>query len=120
MTEYSLLEVTKRAGVDWGYVEDLIRLGVLAATPGGAFSAGDVRRVRMVKSLERAGLPLDGKGEPVRSGALSLAFLDIASYDRFAGLSDMTFAQLSERTGPSPRTADGGSRGDGVRPAGPA
>jgi hypothetical protein len=42
VTEYSLLEVAPRAGVDSGYVEDLIRLGVLAADPGCAFSSGDV------------------------------------------------------------------------------
>jgi adenylate cyclase len=96
---YSLPEVARRAGVDPGYVEDLIRLGVISPDPVGAFSSGDARRARMVQSLERAGLPLEGMGEAIRTGSLSLAFLDLASYDRFAGLSDSTFAELSERTG---------------------
>jgi len=84
--------------VDPGYVEVLIGLGIITPADGW-FSAGDARRVRMIQSLERAGLPLEGMGTAVRNGDLSLDFLDLASYDRFAGLSDTTFQDLSARTG---------------------
>lgn len=49
--------------------------------------------------MERAGVPLDGMAVAVREGALSFSFMDVAAFDRFAGLSDMTFRQLSDRTG---------------------
>jgi adenylate cyclase len=35
----------------------------------------------------------------VRDGSLSFSFMDVAAFDRFTGLSDTTFQQLSERTG---------------------
>ncbi|HYV01570.1 MAG TPA: adenylate cyclase regulatory domain-containing protein [Actinomycetota bacterium] len=58
-----------------------------------------MRRARWVRSLERAGVPLDGMAAAVRDGALSFSFLDVAAFDRFAGLSGTTFRELSERTG---------------------
>jgi adenylate cyclase len=44
-------------------------------------------------------VPLDGMAAAVRDGALSFSFLDVAAYDRFAGLSGSTFQQLSAQTG---------------------
>jgi adenylate cyclase len=44
-------------------------------------------------------VPLEGLAAAVRDGALSFSFLDVAAYDRFAGLSGMTFQQLSAQTG---------------------
>ncbi|MGH2682348.1 MAG: adenylate/guanylate cyclase domain-containing protein [Actinomycetota bacterium] len=52
-----------------------------------------------MQSLERAGVPLDGMAAAVRDGALSFSFMDVSAFDRFAGLSDTTFHQLSESTG---------------------
>jgi hypothetical protein len=62
---------------------------------------------RWVQSLERAGLPLEGLAAAVGDGALSLSFMDVPAFDRFAGLSGTTF-QLSAQTGmatgrPGPR-----------------
>ncbi len=53
----------------------------------------------MAKSLEDAGIPLEGVAAAIERGALSLAFLDAAAYERFAALAGETFRQVSERTG---------------------
>jgi adenylate cyclase len=96
---YSRQEVAQRAGVDPGYVDRLVELGILTPAAGGAFSPGDALRARWLQSLERAGVPLEGLAAAVRDGVLSFSFLDVGAYDRFAGLSDTTFQQLSAQTG---------------------
>jgi adenylate cyclase len=52
----------------------------------------------MVRSLEDAGIALDGLAAAIRGGALNLDFLDAAAYQRFAALTGETFRQVSERT----------------------
>jgi adenylate cyclase len=52
-----------------------------------------------VRSLERAGVPLEGMAAAVRDGALSFSYLDATAFDRFAGLTGTTFQQLSAQTG---------------------
>ena len=99
MGQYSRREVAARAGVDPEYVDRLVELGLLTAGSGETFSPGDVRRARWVQSFERAGVPLDGIAAAVRDGALSFSYLDAAAFDRFAGVSETTFRELSERTG---------------------
>ncbi|HET7928777.1 MAG TPA: hypothetical protein VFM40_04420, partial [Actinomycetota bacterium] len=99
MAEYSRGEVARRAGVDTAYVDRLVDLGILRPGAGDAFSLGDVRRARWVRSFEEAGVPLEGIGAAVRDGALSFSYLDASAFDRFAGLSDTTFRQLSDETG---------------------
>jgi adenylate cyclase len=96
---YTRQEVAQRAGVDAGYVDRLVELGILTPGAGEAFSAGDALRARWLQSLERAGVPLEGLAAAVRDGVLSFSFLDVAAYDRFAGLSATTFQQLSAETG---------------------
>jgi adenylate cyclase len=96
---YSAQEVAHRAGVDTDYVDRLVELGLLKPGAADGFSPGDVLRARWVNGLERAGLPLDGMATAVRDGALSLSFLDVSAFDRFAGLTDTTFLQLSVETG---------------------
>jgi adenylate cyclase len=96
---YTRQEVAQRAGVDLDYVDRLVEVGILTPGAGDAFSPGDVLRARWVQSLERAGVPLEGLAAAIRDGALSLSFLDVGAYDRFAGLSGTTFHQLSAQTG---------------------
>jgi hypothetical protein len=96
---YPRQEVAQRAGVDPDYVDRLVELEILTPGAGDAFSPGDVLRARWVQSLERPGVPLDGMAAAVRDGALSFSFMDVAAFDRFAGLSGTTFRQLSARTG---------------------
>lgn len=99
MGEHSRHEVAQRAGVDPGYVDRLVELGILLPDTGGRFSLGDVRRARWVHSLEVAGVPLDGMATAVRDGTLSFSYLDSSAYDQFADTSDTTFRQLGESTG---------------------
>jgi adenylate cyclase len=96
---YSRQEVAQRAGVDPGYLDRLVELGILTPASAEAFSPGDALRARWLQSLERAGVPLEGLAAAVRDGALSFSFLDVAAYDQFAGLSATTFQQLSAQTG---------------------
>ena len=74
-------------------------LAILAPEEPDRFSPGDVRRVLMAKSLEDAGIPLEGVADAIGRGALSLDFLDAASFERFAALAPETFQQVSDRTG---------------------
>ena len=99
MTAYSREEAAKRAGVDPDYLARLAGLGILAPDEGGRFSPGDVRRVLMVQALEGAGIPLEDLGAALQRGDLSLAFMDTASFEKWASLSDVTFRELSARTG---------------------
>jgi adenylate cyclase len=96
---YSRDEAASKAGVEPEYVDRLVEVGILTPGEGGAFSTGDVRRARWVNSLERSGVPLDGMAAAVRDGVLSFAYLDASAFDRFAGMSTTTFAELSETTG---------------------
>jgi adenylate cyclase len=96
---YSRPEAARRAGVDAGYVDRLVELGMLTPADGDAFSSGDVRRARWIHNLERAGLPLDEMAAAVRDGSFSFSFLDATAFDRFATLSGTTFQELSETTG---------------------
>jgi adenylate cyclase len=98
MAEYSIGEVAARAGADQDYVGRLVELGVVPVGQGGDFSEGDVRRVRLMQTLERAGMPLDEVAAAIRRGDLSLDFLDMSHYRRLSSLADVTFQQLSERT----------------------
>jgi adenylate cyclase len=96
---YSRQEVAQRAGVDPDYLDRLVEAGLLTPAAAGEFSPSDALRARWMKSLERAGVPLEGLAAAVRDGVLSFSFLDVAAYDQFAGLSDTTFSQLTARTG---------------------
>ena len=98
MTSYSRAETAERAGVDPAYVGRLIDLGILAPAERDRFSSGDVRRVITVEALEGAGIPPGELAAAIRAGLLSLAFMDAASYEKFASLSAETFQQVSERT----------------------
>ena len=99
MSGYSKQALADRAGVDPAYVDQLVELKLLTPGPGDVFSVGDLRRIRMLKSLERAGIPLEGMADAVKGGHLSFAFLDLPNFDRLSGLSEKTFRDLSAETG---------------------
>jgi len=98
-TWYSHEEAAARAGVEPSYLGRLMDLGILTPEGPDRFSGGDVRRVLMCRSLEDAGIPLDGVGAAIRRGTLSLGFFDSTAYERFAALAGETFRQVSGRTG---------------------
>ena len=99
MDEHPRTEVARKAGVEPEYVDRLVELGILTPASDDAFSTGDVRRARWVRSFEVAGVPLEGIAEAVRNGTLSFRYLDASAFDRFTGLSRTTFRDLSEETG---------------------
>jgi adenylate cyclase len=89
-----------RAGVDVGYVDRLMDLGILVRPgSGSSFSDGDVRRVRLLRGLEDGGLPIDEIGTLVRTDELSFAFLDLTSWDWYGGFIGKTYRELSAETG---------------------
>jgi adenylate cyclase len=99
MSDLTRTEAADKAGLDPTYLDRLIELGIIAPDANGRLTRGDVRRARMAETLENAGIGLDALAAGIRSGRLSLAFMDTPSYQRFATLSDETFGQVSERTG---------------------
>ncbi len=99
MTSFSGTDVAERVGVEPSYLDRLVDMGILAPEEPDRFSAGDVRRVLMARSLEQAGIPLDAVAEAIRNGALTFAFFDAAGYERLAPLAAETFQEVSERTG---------------------
>ena len=92
-------EIAARSGVEVRDVERLTDLGILVADADGSFSAGDARRVGMVRALTDAGLPLDGIAAVLRTGSMTLDFADSPTYERFATLGTETFQQVSTRAG---------------------
>jgi adenylate cyclase len=92
--------LAERAGVPAGYVDRLVQLGILPkGDTDSLFSAGDVRRVRLVHGLEEGGLPLDGVSAAVRNGDLSFGFLDLPSWDWYGGFGGKTYRELSAESG---------------------
>jgi adenylate cyclase len=99
MGEFTLDELAVRAQCEPDQIAELIDLGVIVPDPDGRFSTGHVRRVRIVRALERSGLPLAGIAEGIRRGILGLDFADTPAYELFDPLGEHTFAQLSAETG---------------------
>ncbi len=99
METYSSSEVAQRAGVTPEYIDRLVEMGILTSDTGDMLSPGDVLRAGWIHSLEQAGVPLEGMAAAVRKGALSFSFMDVAAFDRFAGLTETTFNQVSAETG---------------------
>jgi adenylate cyclase len=91
--------VAERAAVAPEYVDRLVQLGIVSPDENDGFTDGDVRRIGIVASVERSGLPLEGLAEAIRRGEVSLAFVDQPVYERFASFSGPTFGEVSASTG---------------------
>src|SRR4249920_3419015 len=96
---YRMPEAAERIGISLDDLRRLVDLGILQPDADGRCSSGDVRRASLVESLVAAGISLDGLGAAMRSGLVSLDFLDAPAFERFSAYSGVTFAQLAERTG---------------------
>jgi adenylate cyclase len=96
---YEIAEAAERIGVSVEELDHLVELGILRRDAENRFTAGDVRRAGLVKSLMTAGISLDDLGTAIRSGQISLDFLDQPAYERFSALGGVTFAQLAQRSG---------------------
>jgi adenylate cyclase len=99
MAEGDAAWVAEAAGVEPAYIARLAELGILGPLELSGYGPGDARRAALVRTLELAGLPLEGIAAAVRQGTLSLAFVDLPSYQGFASFQAVTFAQTSAATG---------------------
>ena len=98
MATFSRLEAARRAGLEVDYLDRLEALGLVTALDD-RYSAGQVRRAQLVRTLDQSGIPLEGLAAGVRHGAISLDFVESETYERFAALADETFAEVAARTG---------------------
>lgn len=95
MSQVSPLSAAEQAGVSPEFLSRLVELEIVSGTADGRLSATDIRRVRIVDSLHRAGLPLEGLATAIRGGDLSLGFVEQPSYDRFAAYVDATLVDVA-------------------------
>jgi len=99
MPEYTAEEAASRSGATREFVARMTSAGLVGDDDEVGFSDADIRRLQVLQSVERAGVPLDGLAALVKSGYLSLDFIDSAGTPVFTPLEDTTFSQLSEETG---------------------
>lgn len=98
MAGFTRDEVADRAGLAREYVDQLIELGIVQPSPQNGLTRGDVRRVKLAETLQGAGITLEALVAGLESGRLSLGFMDLPSYQRFATLAGESFRDVSERT----------------------
>ena len=99
MATYEIEEAAKRAGISAEELDRLIGSGAISPGTDGGYTPADIRRIGLVHTLVEAGVPLEGLGSAIRSGTVSLAFLDAPAFERFSAHSGVTFAEAAERTG---------------------
>ncbi len=99
MSDYSRTEAAERAGIGADELTALVDLAIVRPAAGDRFTSGDVRRAELAMSLKRAGISLEGLAAAIERGTVSLNFLDAPVYERFSALGDVTFQQLSDRSG---------------------
>ena len=99
MNGYSLPEAAERAGISVDELSRQVELGILSPDDDGQFTLGAVRKAAMAQSLAAGGVPLEGLAAELKSGRLSLDFLDDPVFETFAALSTVTFEELSAQTG---------------------
>ena len=95
---HSLAEVAEQAEVDQRFVERLVAAAAIEPEGAGGYSETDVRRVRLLHAWDDAGLPAERVMELVRSGDLSVAWLDTPAVTR-AGRRAETLDELGADTG---------------------
>jgi hypothetical protein len=91
----SAAALAERADVDRGFVDELVKAGALTPDPDGAFSVGDLRRVYLIRDLDRGGIPSGLVAEALRTGTLNIDFIEQPSYDRFSAYETETFDELA-------------------------
>lgn len=80
-------------------VAQLEELGLLKHRTEDKFTMGDVRGIGLMRDLQMSGLPLDGLAAEIRTGRLSLDFLDNPFFDKSSAFSNQTFEDVSASTG---------------------
>jgi adenylate cyclase len=94
MHPLSLEELADQAEVDSDYVRRLIELGALERKDGPEpYGHSDVRRVRLLRAWEAAGLSIEAVMSVIQEGKLSISWLDSPVITRAERL-DLTYEQL--------------------------
>jgi adenylate cyclase len=99
VSDHTREEAAERAGVSLDDLDHLVDLGIVHPDANDRFSAGEIRKVGLAIALQSGGLPLDGVGDMVRQGRISLDFIENPVFDHFSALSPRTFADLSVESG---------------------
>ncbi len=99
METYDLAEAAERAGITIDDLRRMVALGVIEPYGADEFTGGHLRKIGVVNALLAAGIPLDGLGDAIRQGRVTLDFLDAAAFERFSSASGVTFADMADRTG---------------------
>ena len=99
MGEFSRQEAADRAGVSVDVLGQYIELGLIRPDDEGRLTAGGIRKIGLVASLDAGGVPLEGVASELKSGRFSLDFLDDPTYGAFSALSGLTFDGLAAQTG---------------------
>ncbi|MGH2636474.1 MAG: adenylate/guanylate cyclase domain-containing protein [Actinomycetota bacterium] len=90
-------ELAERSGVDVETVGRYTELGILVPEDG-AYPPRDVARIRLARSCERGGVPMDGIAKAIESGRLTFAFLDLPQY-AWAPLGERTYEEVGAELG---------------------
>ena len=98
VTEYRIEVAAQRAGVTAADVARMTELGLLTQTDG-SYTDADIRRIQIVALLVESGLDIESIASVVGRSGFSIGFIDQAGYGVFSALADVTFEQLSQRTG---------------------
>jgi len=89
-------ELARRGSTSAERVTRLMELGIVSPGDGG-FTQEDVMRVRVVGQLEAAGIEVEAVAEGLRSGHLTLGYLQAAA--RMHPRSETTYADIAEEMG---------------------
>lgn len=89
-------ELSERTDTSAAHIRTLVDLGILE-TADGTFARRDVMRVRVLAQLEALGIPGAAVATALRSGHLSLGYLESAG--RRHPRSDRTFAEVADEIG---------------------
>jgi adenylate cyclase len=96
---FSIEELADQADVEADYVRRLIQAGALERPDGETnYGASEVGRVRLLHAWEEAGLSAESIMDLVRSGQLSISWLDTPALTR-TGRMDITYGRFCEEEG---------------------
>ncbi len=99
MDGYDRDTAARRAGVEPEYLARLVGLGIVTSDASDRFTEGGVRRAQLARTLEEAGLPLEGLATALRSRHVTLDFMESPNLAVFASRSHETFRDVADRTG---------------------
>jgi class 3 adenylate cyclase len=99
-------ELTSETDVDPEYIQRLVELGALEPRGDGSFEPSDASRVRLLHAWEEAGLSAESILSVVKSGNLSISWLDSPALSR-RQRSDLSYVELSAQEEVPPALVEG-------------